>query len=102
MTQHARSSQKDTATSFLRLVVAGQIREAYAAHVADDMRHHNMYCAGDAAALEKSMLENHAAFPNKTLEVRHVLQEGDLVAVHSHIRLKPGDPGIAAVHIFRI
>lgn len=29
------------------------------------------------------------------------MQEGDLVAVHARVRMKPGDPGVALVHIFR-
>lgn len=87
--------------SFLRLVVAGKIREAYATYVSPDMRHHNMAFAGDAASLEKAMEENHVKCPNKILDVKRALEDGDLVAVHSHIRLRAVEPGFAAVHIFR-
>ena len=54
--------------SFLSLVVAGNIREAYATYVSPDMRHHNMAFAGDAASLEKAMEENHVQFPHKILD----------------------------------
>ena len=30
-----------------------------------------------------------------------MLEDGDLVAVHSRVRQKPGDLGAAVVHIFR-
>jgi predicted SnoaL-like aldol condensation-catalyzing enzyme len=29
------------------------------------------------------------------------MQDGDCVAVHSHVRLRAAEPGIAAVHLFR-
>ncbi len=95
------SPRKHAAVSFLRLVVAGKIREAYATYVAPDMRHHNMAFAGDAASLEQAMEENHVRYPHKMLEVKHTLEDGDLVAVHSHIRTHPDDRGFAALHLFR-
>ena len=93
--------RKKAATSFLQLTASGRTREAYAAFVHDAMRHHNIYFQGDAASLEKAMQENHSAFPNTTLEVKHVLEEGEFVAVHSHVRMGPSEPGVATVHIFR-
>ncbi len=52
-------------------------------------------------ALRKAMNENHVQFPNKQLTVKNVLGDGDLVAVHSHIVLQPGEIGMATVHLFR-
>jgi predicted SnoaL-like aldol condensation-catalyzing enzyme len=101
MTKFGRISRKETAVSFLRLVVAGRIREAYAAYVTPEMRHHNMAFPGDTASLEKAMEENHTQYPHKVLDVKRTLEDGDLVAVHSHVRLRKNEPGIAAVHIFR-
>ena len=57
--------------------------------------------AGDAASLQKAMEENHTLFPRKVLDVKRALEDGDLVGVHSHIRLQENGPDIAAVHIFR-
>ncbi len=48
-----------------------------------------------------AMEENAARNPNKVLEIQRALQDGDLVAVHSRVRQKPEDPGVAVVHIFR-
>lgn len=92
---------KEIATSFLQLVAAGRVREAYDRHVAPGFRHHNPYFRGDADALRDAMEENAAAQPHKVLELRRALQDGDTVAVHSLIRPNPGDRGIAVVHIFR-
>ncbi len=103
MAKHSfrKTSCKDAAVSFLKLAVKGQIREAYAKYVAEDMRHHNLSFAGDSASLEKAMEENHTRFPHKVIDVRHAIEEGDLVAVHSHLRLQATGPSIAVVHIFR-
>ncbi len=47
------------------------------------------------------MEENARQNPNKILEVKSAIAEGELVAVHSRVRQKPGDLGAAVVHIFR-
>jgi predicted SnoaL-like aldol condensation-catalyzing enzyme len=47
------------------------------------------------------MEENARQNPSKVLEVKRAIAEGELVAVHSHVRQKPGDLGAAVVHIFR-
>jgi predicted SnoaL-like aldol condensation-catalyzing enzyme len=64
-------------------------------------RHHNVYYAADFASLKKGMIENHAQFPTKRLMVKNVLGDGNLVAVHSNIIMKSGEPGVSVVHLFR-
>jgi predicted SnoaL-like aldol condensation-catalyzing enzyme len=39
--------------------------------------------------------------PDKVMDVKRVIAEGELVAVHSHVQQKPGDRGAVVVHIFR-
>jgi predicted SnoaL-like aldol condensation-catalyzing enzyme len=94
-------TRKAIAISFLKLASLGNVREAYEKHIAPDFRHHNPYFKGDAESLKKGMAENAAKFPNKILEVQRALEDGDLVAIHSRVRLKPEELGIALVHIFR-
>ena len=98
MSQHSR---KEAAMEFLRLVASGKVREAYRKHVGPDFRHHNPYFRGDAESLMVAMEANAAKNPDKVLEIQRALQDGDLVAVHSRVRQKPGDLGGAVVHIFR-
>ena len=95
------TSLKDRAVSFLKLAAAGRVDQAYADYVGAGFRHHNPYFRGDAASLKAAMAENAAQNPGKSLEVKRALEDGDLVAVHSHVRQKPEDPGAAVVHIFR-
>jgi predicted SnoaL-like aldol condensation-catalyzing enzyme len=94
-------SRKQTAIAFLRLAASGKAREAFQKHVAPDFRHHNPFFRGDADSLMTAMEENAAKNPDKVLEIQRALEDGDLVAVHSRVRQKPGDLGAAVVHILK-
>jgi predicted SnoaL-like aldol condensation-catalyzing enzyme/uncharacterized protein YndB with AHSA1/START domain len=94
-------SNAQIAISFLREVAAGRVDRAYDDFVAESFRHHNPYFRGDRASLQKAMAENAAKTPDKKLDVKHAVEDGDLVAVHSHVRQRPDDRGGAVVHIFR-
>ncbi|MEH7883752.1 nuclear transport factor 2 family protein [Bacillus sp. JJ1609] len=96
-----KNSLKEIAVSFLQLVASGEVREAYRRYISPDFRHHNPFFQGDADSLMLAMEENGAENPNKILEVKRVIEDGDLVAVHSHVKQKQDDLGAAVVHIFR-
>jgi predicted SnoaL-like aldol condensation-catalyzing enzyme len=95
------SDRKQMAISFLKLAASGRLDEAYNNHIGANFRHHNPYFRGDAESLKAGMAEAHEKFPNTTLDVQHVFEEDDLVAVHSRVRHSPDTPEIAVVHIFR-
>jgi len=95
------TTPKERAIEFLRLVSSNHIRDAYTRFVAPGFRHHNAWFRGDGAALMAGMEQNAAANPHKVFEVKQAIAEGDRVAVHSHVRMKAQDRGIAVVHIFR-
>jgi len=95
------STRKEAAISFLKLAASGKVDEAYANHISPNFRHHNPYFRGDAESLKAGMAEAHTKFPNTTLDVQHVFEADDLVAVHSRVRHSPDTPEIAVVHIFR-
>ena len=92
---------KEAAADFLRYVVKGKIREAYQDYIGEDFIHHNAYFKGDPKSLMEAMEENHLLLPDKSIEIRQVIQEGDKVMVHSLIRRHAGDTGLSTVHIFR-
>ncbi len=94
-------TRKQAAVQFLQLVEAGDIDKAYQKYVDMQGKHHNPLFPAGFPALKKAMIENHTQFPNKQLNVKNVLGDGDLVAVHSHIVQRPGEKGVAAVHLFR-
>jgi len=95
------TSRKEKAVSFLQLVASGNVREAYQKYIGSGFRHHNPYFRGDAESLMLAMEENAGKNPNKIFEVKLTLEEGDIVAVHSHVKQNQDDLGGAVVHIFR-
>ena len=96
-----QSDRKQSAISFLNLASSGKLDEAYGNYISANFRHHNPYFPGDAESLKAGMAEAHEKFPNTTLEIQHVLEEDDLVAVHSKVRHSSDTPEIAVVHLFR-
>ena len=94
-------TRKDAVTSFLRLAASGQAKRAFESYAATGFRHHNPWFRGDAQSLAAAMDENAAQNPDKTIEFIHVVEDGDLVAVHSRVRHTPGGPEAGVVHIFR-
>lgn len=95
------SSNRDKATLFLKLAASGKLDDAYGKYLSANFRHHNPYFPGDAESLKAGMAEAHQKFPNTKLEIQHVLEADDLVAVHSRVQHAPDTPEIAVVHIFR-
>lgn len=94
-------NQKEAATSFLKSVAAGKIREAYERFIAPDFIHHNQYFKGDRQSLMLAMEEASKMNPNKVFEIKKIYEDGSTVVTHSHIRQKPEELGAAVVHIFR-
>jgi predicted SnoaL-like aldol condensation-catalyzing enzyme len=93
-------NKKETAASFLRLASSGQVRKAYGQFIHPQFRHHNAYFKGDRESFLKAMEENAQQFPDKTYETLHVLEDGNLVAVHGKVKLSP-DSEWSVIHIFR-
>jgi len=96
-----KQAHKEAALSFLHMVVAGKIREAYDQYVSPNFRHHNPYFKGDRESLLVAMEEAHTQFPNKIFKTYRTFEDRDLVAVHSSVQLKPDRAPIAVVHMFR-
>ncbi len=95
-------SQKQIAVRFLELAAAGEVDEAYSNYTAPNFKHHNPYYAGDATSLKEGMRESAIETPNKVFDVQHVIEEGDLVAVHSKLEMQMnGLTTLAVVHICR-
>ncbi len=92
---------KQAAVEFLQLGSAGRVEEAYEKYVDMAGKHHNPFFSAGFAALKKGMIDNYVQFPNKQLAIKHVVGDGDLVAVHSHLVLNPGEKGVATLHLFR-
>ena len=96
-----KPSPKASALSFLRLIIAGKIRQAYDRYASPKLRHHNPFSPGDRESIIRGMEEADSQFPGKIFKVQLTVAEGGLVAVHSHLILKSGELELATVHILR-
>jgi predicted SnoaL-like aldol condensation-catalyzing enzyme len=92
---------KKTAGIFLHMVSRGESDEAFERYASADFRHHNPYYPGDAASLSAGMKDVAREFPAIQLSIQRSLQDGDLVAVHSFIKVADNHIGSSVVHIFR-
>jgi predicted SnoaL-like aldol condensation-catalyzing enzyme len=92
---------KESAVHFLQLVLAGKIDEAYQEHVNMSGKHHNLFIPAGFPSLQKAMKEHEVQFPHKKMTMKHVLGDGDLVAVHSHLIVEPQKTELIVVHLFR-
>jgi predicted SnoaL-like aldol condensation-catalyzing enzyme len=94
-------SVKETAVAFLTLAATGKVREAYEQFVSKGFRHHNPFYKGDRDTLMRAMIDNSEKNPKRTYEMKRAVEEGGLVAVHSHIRPYPEVMGFQTFHLFR-
>ena len=90
---------ENIAVNFLKLVISGQIDEAYEKYVDIRGKHHNVNFPDSFSSLKDAMKENHKVFPNKLFEVKHCVGDGNMVATHSRLLL--GNKQMTVVHIFR-
>ncbi len=76
--------------------------EAVAKYIGPNYRQHNPGSADGSESLIMTMKWFTQNFPELRMETKRIIAEGDLVVLHSHLILKPGDRGSAVVEIFRL
>jgi predicted SnoaL-like aldol condensation-catalyzing enzyme len=79
-----------------------QPEEAVAKYIGPNYRQHNPGSADGSESLIMTMKWFTQNFPELRMETKRIIAEGDLVVLHSHLILKPGDRGSAVVEIFRL
>lgn len=95
-------NRKEMAVAFLKSAASGDVRAAYEKFIAPGFIHHNQYFKGDRNSLMVAMEEASKASPNKSIDVKHVYEDGNTVITHSQVlRKDPNAAPIAVVHIFR-
>ena len=92
---------RERALTFLRLAATGKVDEAYTRYAHPQFRHHNPYFPAGASALREGMAAAAKQHPRTSIDVRRAIVEGDVVAVHSHVKHGPDERGFAVVHIAR-
>ncbi|KAF2078847.1 nuclear transport factor 2 family protein [Flavobacterium sharifuzzamanii] len=94
-------TNKEIAKNFLKLAAKGHPHEGFRLYVGKNFKHHNAYFKGDAQTLMLAMEESARTNPNKVFKIHHILEDGNLVAVHSHLKQTRSDIGFAVVHILK-
>ncbi len=94
-------TKKQIALDFIHLCAAGTAHVAFPRYAAPHFKHHNAWFPGDATTLMEAMDESARQNPDKVFDVQRVLEDGDLVAIHSRVRQNPGDPDYVVMHLFR-
>jgi predicted SnoaL-like aldol condensation-catalyzing enzyme len=92
---------KNIAREFLLLCANGNSRDAFKQHTGKGFKHHNAYFKGDGEILMLAMEESARQNPHTVLEIQRILQDGDLVGIHSFVRHTPEESGYAIMHIYR-
>ena len=93
-------SLKEISKDFLTLCAFGNPREAFKLYVSKNFQHHNAYFKGDADSLMTAMEESGKGNSNKIFEVKQIIQDNDLIALHSYIKTDTNTE-IAVVHILK-
>jgi predicted SnoaL-like aldol condensation-catalyzing enzyme len=100
-------SRKGIVTDFFHLIEAGRPKDGLKYFAADCVQH-NPYVRGGMDALLDSMAavqkEMGSQFSGPSIVLRHVVEEGDVIAVHTQILFSKSDPGkggLRQVHVFR-
>ena len=86
---------------FLSMCARGEVRAAYDRFTSADFVHHNAWFPGDRESLLKAMEDSASTEPNKSFEVKQVIEGGDREAVLPHLQRAGADLEYAVVHIVR-
>jgi predicted SnoaL-like aldol condensation-catalyzing enzyme len=76
--------------------------EGAAKHFGPRYIQHNPLAADGIEGFKKFIEFRSQRFPNARSEIKRVLVDGDLVALHVHSIREPGERGVAIVDIFRL
>jgi predicted SnoaL-like aldol condensation-catalyzing enzyme len=100
--QRTEANKKVAVDFFNLLLVEERPREGFRKYAGQPyIQHHPVAAAGHEPAIE-FLNDWFAKNPRAVIEMKRVIAEGDLVAIHHHMRTSPEARGSAAVDIFRI
>jgi predicted SnoaL-like aldol condensation-catalyzing enzyme len=93
---------KQVAVDYYRTAFGGNPEKAVADHVGVRYIQHNPAAADGPEAFIGFVTWLRGEYPALTLDIKRVIGEGDMVVMHSHLILKPGEPGRALADYFRL
>ena len=78
-----------------------KVKEGFDTFVGDKYIQHNPIAADGKEAAVEVLGKALQALPGWSYEVKHAYVDGDYAIIHSHVRMKADDRGMAVVDIFR-
>ena len=78
-----------------------QVKEGFDKYVGDKYIQHNPIAPDGKEAAVEVLGKALQALPGWNYEFKHAYVDGDIVVLHSHVRMKADDRGMAVVDIFR-
>jgi predicted SnoaL-like aldol condensation-catalyzing enzyme len=101
--QAAEQSSKDLVIAFYKMVFYDhKVAEAFKIYVGPSYKQHNPLVPDGIEPSVAFLSKRFETNPQAINEIKRVIADGDLVAVHVHSRLTDADRGRAIVDIFRV
>jgi len=101
--QSQTEKNKKIAVAFYNMIfIDHKVEEAFKLYADPVYKQHNPMAATGAEAAIKFLGPFLKANPGYKGEIKRVIAEGDLVAIHNHVTSGPNDRGRAVVDIFRV
>jgi predicted SnoaL-like aldol condensation-catalyzing enzyme len=99
----AGGGNRAVVTDFIRLFYGEKrVRQAFETHVVENYIQHNPMALDGREPAITAIEGFFGRFPNLRGDVKRILVDGDLAAVHIHIIPSPGDRGFAVVDLLRL
>ncbi|WP_329583191.1 nuclear transport factor 2 family protein [Streptomyces sp. NBC_01361] len=93
---------KQVVVDYYQTAFGGNPEKAVADHFGDRYIQHNPAAADGPEAFIGFVRWLRGEYPDLSLDIKRVIAEGDMVVTHSHLVLKPGEPGRALADYFRL
>jgi predicted SnoaL-like aldol condensation-catalyzing enzyme len=101
--QSETEKNKKIAVAFLTMIFNDhKVEEAFKLYSVPDYKQHNPYAATGAQAAINFLGPYLKQNPEAKTEIKRVIAEGDLVAIHNNPKANANDRGRAVVDIFRL
>jgi predicted SnoaL-like aldol condensation-catalyzing enzyme len=84
------------------LFIQHKVDQAIDTYFAPSYIQHNPMAASGSEAIRVFFKGFYAGNPQATINIKRALADGDLVAIHYNMKIKPEDLGFAVVDIFRV
>lgn len=98
----SKNPKAQKAIAFLDMVFnQKKVKEGFDKYVGDKYIQHNPIAADGKQAAVEVLGKALQALPGWTYEIKHAYVDGNYAIIHSHVKMKADDRGMAVVDIFR-